>query len=382
VITPLPSLSQVSAFLVRRKWTEKSGKKRLNFKTGEAFESQAEVAYQVFEKNSEQTKEPVRIVLPIKTDGEIPRRYLEDALGMLASYYQTSAEQIASAMRSLNVDILSGIHPRNSVSLSRAQEIVTTLKNFITQGANAEIDPTPFVSNAKGNRIVEDVEFGHTFAGSFGFRIECPLSSEDRQMNLIGEMPRPFERRVLERLAIGFLTVEQADAIDDIAPVCDNYRAGFTANICDALIDLCEPAENESFGFQFEWSTLVPLIKPLEGMPLSFKVTPKKYALLQRASDALKQMVVESKTKMTGAVVGLSSDVPPLQKGLMAHRKVTLLIAGGAFEKLRMQLEVSDQDYQLALDAHAKGRLVIVEGTPIQRGTHWRIEEHAGLSAL
>lgn len=379
---PLPTLNQLSAFLSNRNWTKKSGKKKLNFSTGEAFQSPDEVYYSVFENVSKKTNELIRLVIPVRPDGQIPSRYIENALVMLSDFYQVSLAEIAFSIRKLNIDVLFGIHPRNLVSLSRAHEIISNLKNVVAQAANAETNPKPYATDARGNKIVDDVNFGHTFAGSFGFRIECPLSTADRQMDLAGNLPRPLERRLLERLAFGLLTVEQSAQTNDIAPVCDNYRVGLTANICDAILELCEPSDTEPFSFRFEWSSLVPVNPALQDLHEPFKINAKKYALIREASDALKNMVVEPKTGLTGTIVGLSSDIPPLQKGLMAHRKITLLVSGGDFDKLRMQFEVSDQDYQLALEAHTKGRLVGVEGIPTQRGTHWRLEDHSGLEAL
>lgn len=375
-----PTLPQIATFLARKGWSERSGKRRLSFTQGEPFQTAEEIGYRIFEHPREGT--PFQVVLPVKPDGAVPIRYLTDALGSLASYYEISVSELTAQIEATNVDVLFGMHPHNSLSLSRAHQIVSNLKNLFTHAANAELDPQPYLAGARGHRIVDDVNFGHTVAGSFGFRVECPLSTADRQMELGSPASSPLERRLLERLATGFITVEIAAQIGDVGPICDNYRSGFNANVCDAIAALCVPEVTEAFTFKFQWASLFPLRENLRDKPSSFTLSPRKYAIVQQASDVLKTMAVKPKTKVVGTVVGLNSDVPPLQMGLLAHRKVTLLVSGGEYEGLKMQLDVSDADYRLAFAAHGEGRPLSVNGTPTQRATHWRIEDHEGLSPL
>jgi hypothetical protein len=376
------TLPKLTAFLHKDGWKETSGKKRLKFSTGQSFESAEDVPYQIYEKEIQGLGEAVRIVLPLSRDGSVRAAYLADAVRTLSSVYERSLERMAVEIESTEIDSLIGIYPESSLSLARAHDILTHLKNLFAQAANAEDDPQPFLPDAKGNSITEDVNFGHTFAGSFGFRIECPVIGADRQM-LIGQPAmRPMERRVLERLALGLLTVEESEARDDVGLVTANYQRGLNANVCDALIYLADASEGKLLTLQFSWSSFFPVSVELENKVLSFKLTLKKYALIKEASEALKLMVAPPQAVLVGTVVALASDVPPMQRGLLAHRKITILVAGGDHDGHKMQIEVSDADYNLALNAHTAGKVVQVEGTPKQRGSHWRVEGYRNFTVL
>jgi hypothetical protein len=246
----------------------------------------------------------------------------------------------------------------------------------VAQAANAEEDPQPYFPDAHGNQVIDQIYFGHTIVGSFGFRVECPILGDENQL-LIGQSAnRPMKRRILERLAFGFLSLEQSDGSGDIALIRDNFWRGFNANICDALLDLSAAEDNEPFTVKFSWSTFFPVDPELDGRDLSFKLTGRVCSVIKSASEAMKALVTPAPALLVGTVVALASDIPPMQLGLLAHRKITLQIAGGEYARLKMQLDVSDSDYQVALSAHTQGRSVQVHGQPKQLGRHWRIEDY------
>ena len=375
------SLPKLTAFLLKDGWSDRSGKKRLSFGSGPFQALDSELAFRVFEKRISPSEGPIKLVVRIAPDGQANERDLHTAVEILAALAKTTVPKITAKISGIDFDTLSGIYPRSQITLARAHEIVSELRNLLTQTANAEENPEPFLPDPKANSITEEVLFGHTFAGSFGFRVECPVVEQGQI--LIGQPSvKPMERRVLERLATGFLKTEESEAAQDLAPLRDSYQTAFNANVCDAILRLAAVSDDGPLVISFGWSSMFPEKAELQQSPLRFELTARKVSLIKETSEALKAMIQSPPTVFTGSVVALSSDVPPLQMSLIAHRKITVQVHGGDYTDLKMQVEVSDTDYRTAFDAHGAGKFVELRGVPKQRGKHWRIEGYSDFRIL
>src|ERR1700728_1509575 len=97
-MSEMPNFPSLAAYLIKNGWSEKAGKKRLVFETGQRYQSETEVSYRIFEHPRDKEVDLARIVLPIGSDGNTPARFISDAIRYLASFYDMNVGQVTAAI--------------------------------------------------------------------------------------------------------------------------------------------------------------------------------------------------------------------------------------------------------------------------------------------
>lgn len=334
--------------------------------------------------NTSSTGEQFEIVLPRNPQSRDLNTYTVNAIELISAVSKENIQDTIQRIVYYDSDVL---HSRdlhtgeyNSITLRMAAQQVTQLKQLVNYSAFSEHQPKPHYLQSESTlskQMVEHYRFGHTFAGSFGFKILSPIihmPSPYIQESLFDEKPPaplpPVERRVMERIVRGLSSTKQAVKKNDAQLLIREYASGFNGNMCQSIVKMSQDKKIE-IEYKVFWS---PKIKPAEDIKeSSFDLSETSYNYLEYAADELKKLKPEYVT-IKGRIVGLTSKDNPL--GASAHRSV--LVRGRINDNQRrvdILVELNKEDYITASHAHLEWVLIEVSGILSRSGYGWRLTD-------
>lgn len=366
-ITP----SQVTAFLKRKGW------RIVNYKNPSLI---------VLEGHSPVLDDEVSIVIPADHKfADFPAK-LRDCISLLSEYYNQSlnilVHQIAHWDRDvLAIKIENPLDKEQLLPVDSASKVISRYRDFIAFAASTETEPKRFFAKltAAGKEFAVKCMFGHTFVGSFGLTIECPLELAPDLPMFNAPQVRPFARAVTERIATGYSNLNDAVLKDDPEIIVNNHRIGFSGNMCDILTDIYDTLEGRNFSHSMIWT---PELKPPQHLlqqEAPVRLNNRSYEILKAASKTLQTVEKPNEDKtIIGRITRLHSEQPPLNIQEYATSARTIIILW-EFEKgqpLKIHITLTLEQYLQACDAHKNGRKVKVLGKPTKIGKFWNLLEH------
>ncbi|HEV2698123.1 MAG TPA: hypothetical protein VGU90_09040, partial [Terriglobales bacterium] len=239
--------------------------------------------------------------------------------------------------------------------------------------ATTEKHPLPFFGRVTKDaaEYSERCRFGHTYHGSFGFTIESPVVP-DQKDNLFGEQSTPpFERRVIERLATGIQQVCDAAKTDNIDPLKQAFRTGFSANGYDRFATLVRNTAYSGLAFTFSFSPEWP-VQPRLDQFLELVVGPKHIEIARAAADALRGDPVEIPLQVSGPVVRLENESDPSDLTPMTEEgEISILYDSSDYGEIHLRITLSPAEYLKAVEAHRQGLPITLSGTLAHKGRYW-----------
>lgn len=230
-ITP----NRLSAFLSRKGW------QRLNHPNTKLI---------VFEGESLVIGQAVTVVFP--SDSTFTDYYsrLNDTLRLLSKHLNIPFSKVIDCISHWNRDVMririqAEVDEDQLLSFSNAADIINKYREFVAFAACTEAEPKRFYGRISktGKEFADNCKFGHTFVGSFGITIESPIPL-DPQLPLPNfPVSRPFHRAVTERIATGYINLNDAVLREDPSIIVKNHRNGFSGNMCEILTDIYDSTD-------------------------------------------------------------------------------------------------------------------------------------------
>jgi len=328
------------------------------------------------------------LILPATSSQADSAQLISDAIFILSETYGLTEAKISHSILGWDCDVLRARlfkmrGSERSLPLNIASKVLSDLRQFVGHSAVTEFEPKPFFDKAGGisRSFVSQCRFGHTFAGSFGLTIESPLQV-DTMLPLEGVAPEvPFERRVFERIAMGFRTLKQSIEEDSLTPLLEGYRVGLNANMCRALSDAYEAIDGRRIEYDFWWSAELESSLGIDWEPFVYE--GRAFEFSRAAAVELEKAEEIPETKVEGRVYALKSENPP---GLDEQQEFEHVITmywerlKGATTSIRVPLE-SDQ-YIDACDAHKDGKPIRIIGFPEKQGKFWVLTKPRDFTVL
>ncbi|OGG06566.1 MAG: hypothetical protein A3F83_14270 [Candidatus Glassbacteria bacterium RIFCSPLOWO2_12_FULL_58_11] len=361
------SAQQVSSYLLRKGW------KAVDYSNSNLL---------VFSGTTPDT-ENLSIVLPAKqTFADFPAK-LRDCVNLLSELYSYDAQTIVHHIAHWDRDVLkirleSPLKKEQLLPLDYASKMIALYNDFVAFAAATEKQHRRFFAKlpADGRKFADSCMFGHTFVGSFGLTIECPLdlTPELPMPNL--PQPRPFKRKVTERIATAYVDLATAVQKDDPEVIVRNNTVGFSGNMCEILADIYEMSEGRTVSQSIIWAPELPppqnLLTVEKGIPLD----QKSCNILKAASDLLHTVEEPEKEKeIIGRVTFLRSEQPPVntEEFAIASRTIAVLWEVEKAQPLHIRIELPIDLYRKACDAHKFGKKVRIYGKPRKTGKYWTL---------
>ena len=261
-----------------------------------------------------------------------------------------------------------------SLPFDVAAETISGLKEFMGYAAYTEFDPQPFFDKAgsAGSQFTKHCRFGHTFRGSFGITVECPVTITDTPLLPMGanEPVIPFERKVFVRVAYGMVNLHVSIDKDTLDPMVAGYHKGFSANMCRALAEVYEKADGRRIEYDISWSP--ELATPVEKEWKPFVFEGRAYEFARAAATELERVEKFPDSVVEGRVVVLRSETPPgLDEQQKFEHVITMFWERAKDQEVRIRVPLSPQQYMQACDAHKDGRAIRIFGVPEKQGKFW-----------
>jgi hypothetical protein len=335
---------------------------------------------------SESGYDDIELVIPKDNRTADYARRLKGAIETLSQLEERTPDEIVASIRAIGYDIVRSRIPDdlvidNTIYLESARSYVNGMKELLAATATTELRPQPFFGrrSKEATEYSEKCRFGHTYRGSFGFTIESPLSPEKTE-GLPGiEPPLPFERRVVQRLALGIQHVCESVEHEDVKPLVEGFKDGFGANGCDRFASLVRSTAYSGMYFGFLFS---PEWKLPEGLrtDMQFVVGPKHVEMARAAADALRGESLETRADVSGQVVRLQNEADPSDlSAIMGEGEISILYSS-EYGDIHVRVTLSPPDYLKAVEAHRLGRAVQVSGTLVHRGRYWYLNNPSALT--
>lgn len=332
----------------------------------------------VFEGPQTDSGNPIIFKLPASEENSDYFERISDLINILAAIKRTQQQIIINQISVMNNDILRVrvLNPgenKFSIPLDIAASEIEALKTLFIYAATSEVKPRPSFDRPLSNGIkyANQCQFGHTFEGSFGFTINSPIKLADySQLSLFEEEPIEisFERKVMERIANGFIDIEKANENKDINIIVDDFENGLNSKMCDSLIAL-SIEKSKQIEYSIEWSTR---IKPSKEIDLfsNLIIEEPKLEIIEEASKKLK-FVEPFDEIVIGPIITLHSNKEPFSDEDFTRTAIIKHEFEG--RKIDVKLELDKKGYEVAYNAHGEGKTVQVEGSLFKKGSTWRM---------
>jgi hypothetical protein len=328
------------------------------------------------------------VAIPSSIEFRDAGELINEAVRLVASYENSPLQQIVDRVLRWDRDILRArffkmLGHEDSLPLEIAADAVSGLKEFIGYAAYTQINPQPFFDKAGAisAEFANHCLFGHTFQGSFGLTIECPLAVTPVLPMDGNEPPVPIERQVFERIANGLVTLRDSIAKDSIEPLLAGYRTGFSANMCRTLAELYEKAGGRRIEFDFSWSP--QLHTPCERVWKPMVFEGRAYDFARIAATELEKVEIYPDSVIQGRIVILRSEMPPgLDEQAEFEHVITMHWEREKEQTVKIRVPLSPQHYIEACDAHKEGKAIRIYGVPEKSGKFWTLTKAHDFTVL
>jgi hypothetical protein len=354
--------------------------------TGQSF---ADRKIALFTLEDKEGGENVEIVLPTGPMSSRMETELVGALRTLSQLLGRSIDEVAQDVRSLAFDVLRSKIPneyvRNeSIELRLATKFIEGMKALFTSAATTELNPGRYYERKlkEAKAYAGHCRFGHTFRGSFGFLIESRVGLND-EPSIDGAGPAaPFPRRVVERIARGLATIEQAAAAEDPSQISSRYTSGLSANMCEDLIDVIEGTGVTRLGMQVEFSPEWRTPNDLQ-QTVQYSVELRHADLLRDAAKALRRQDVAAEVEIVGRVKRLETEGNPADLfDVKSTREIIVNWDSADHGIVRVQVLLPPEEYMAAVEAHKSGRQICIRGLLEHHARTWTLQRPRDLKIL
>lgn len=307
----------------------------------------------------------VSIPVPRHSDVVDAAKRVHQALLTLATVEDRAVESIAAAVIAQRFDVIEASVPSNmlqreSVSLRFAETFLRRGRSLIMNTA-AEGHVLPPAGRARDVRAYADAcRMGHTFQGSFGFRVMSPVQLE-------GEANPPFvlnARSVVRRLQFGLDAIRNALALPETATLLQRY-ANLNAGAYDDLAEIFEASDADEVTFRF---VLDPAQREREHTADTIVLRTSAAVTLRETAALLRERQAPEHAEISGRIVRLSSPFLPADLFHPEGREIDVLCETLSEKTVIVRVRLTPLDYAEAIRAHEQGREVTVAGTLAPRG--------------
>jgi len=328
------------------------------------------------------------VVIPRSMEYRDAAELINETARLIATHESCPIEKIADRVLRWDRDILRSrffkmIGHEDSLPLGIAAHAVSALREFLGYAAYTHSNPRPFfdrVGNISGT-FADHCLFGHTFKGSFGLTVECPLAVVPTLPLEEIEPIVPTERQIFERVAKGFITLHQSIASDSIDPLLAGYPTGLNANMCRKLAEVFEKAEGRRIEYDISWSPQIKSTCESTWKPMVFD--GRAYEFAKVAAEELEKAETFPDSLIEGRILMLKSEMPPgLDEQAEFEHVITMFWEREKNQIVKIRVPLTPQQYIEACDAHKEGKAIRISGVPEKAGKFWTLSEAHGFAVL
>lgn len=298
------------------------------------------------------------------------RRRMAEVVEALAEIHQVDLSTLLDDLTTPSGDVVElrfdGQSTRDgTLPLEDAARLRVAQKDLVLAAAHSVIQPRahfPRMSLKQATDLLQRCREGQTARGSYRTRIIIPVGPQVEQMDL--DLEPPYERRVTQMLmgAVG----QAARAVDEdrFPDLLTRHAQGVSVNLLQSLAALTPPGGG-TLELGVRWSRsrrAPPLVVPV-------RLAPTAFEWFGQAARELRARTPEAAHHLVGYVVRLAR----------AHGEDTgaVIVLEEAEDEAprKVQVRLTGEAYQQAVEAHRSGQRLSVVGSLRRSGRVYELEE-------
>ncbi|EES48991.1 hypothetical protein [Clostridium botulinum] len=268
----------------------------------------------------------------------------------------------------LSFRIISKLSNDGRIPLEYGANVIEGLKKLVLSAIFNEEYPQPFFlrHSKKSQEQLWKYKLAQTQVGSYIFNIEIDNEIDNGEQlefndNEQIEVSLSQERKVIKRIQNGILKIKENN-IEELFK--NSYKRGLNANMCDALLNLQMENYDIKIESKVEWSDLLP------------KPNDVKEKVILESNDFYKVKILSEKYKETksvehtimGKIIRLSNRKDSHGNSIERNIVIQTEIEG---KSKNIKIELSDDDYKIACEAHKQDKDVLINGEILKQGKSW-----------
>lgn len=229
---------------------------------------------------------------------------------------------------------------------------------------------------------LDNVRIGQTEKGSYIVKVISPLPKEadaqEQQTLPHQEKPRPFERKVIETLMTALDTVKEIAAaaktkgVFEPEPFIESVSSGVSANLCESIVRIKNNPTNMPLEVSVSWA-----YSPIEidkNIPKQVSLPVNIMPYIQKAAEALREK--------EPAYLTIKGIVTDLHRGTKTGPGSITVGASIEGRPKAIHIELSEEDYQTAINAHGEGLEINCTGELIKGKKYTRLQDPSNFQIL
>jgi len=300
------------------------------------------------------------------------------SMNKLAKLYNFSFQKIIEEIREVNDDVIclryfSENKIVNFISFDEAFEAISATRQMLQSAASSVVAPAlfhPKLNRKEAQELIKKTRFRHTEEGSFILKISHPceiVSTND----LFGEQyKKPLSRNAFEIMNSSAVKISNAIEADTIPNLFNEEKNSkepvISFNFCDSLSKLFDEEREIPFQFIFNWSksSLQKIPRPNIPNRVVFPYSNKmKIEEIKAYFEPPKRDFIQNET-FIGTIDTLDGDVGEDER----RKGYVTLTTFYDNETFKSKINLSPEEYQIAIDAHRKGNAFVKIVGDLQRG--------------
>lgn len=275
--------------------------------------------------------------------------------------------------------------PPGTAPIEDASDALAAAETLLAAAATTVENPRLVLPTRRSRRTAEFIEkvlAGPTTEGSYVMSIWVPVPprlTQEEDSILFDATDEPFERTATKQLlrATSAVRAASGEVLESDAGL-DAFIAreadGVSANLCEALVKLAGEHET-GVEIRFAWALDRPIVHPDPLVRFEDDLIP----IVKEAARELRSTLPEDDARIRGSIVRLH------REERLGHGEVTIagVVSDDPSERLRrVNVDLSEEDYAKAIEAHQNFSDVEIVGSLLQRGTRTYLTASRGFAVL
>lgn len=329
---------------------------------------------------------PVTLFLPLSSSPRDFEERLQDFVQALASTEDQDRDTVITNLRYATSDLvrIRLASPRvgaGELPISDGADLFEGAREMMLAAACATVNPRPSFGPRMPQQAIdylEQVKVGRTELGSYVVTIISDVEPTEQQNllpNEAGLLDIPFERHVTTRLALALNAAHRAaDSVladEGTFDVFDQaVEDGVSANLCAAIAKMGAGRSAATVQVNLGWASSPP---PSRDTPATVAFEASSLPVIKDAVAHLRQLGPFENEIVEGFVSRLT-------RGNDDENGAIVIDGEARGARRSIHVELSDEQYGVAIDAHRNRRPLKISGTLFKGGKSWVLSEPSQLA--
>lgn len=305
------------------------------------------------------TKDFDEVIIPISQNlKDFEERY-NVFIQKLGNHYNKSYNEILDYLKtdisdSISIQLSAPDLQDGTIPVNDGVNLFNKAKEMIIAAGMSTLKKKKYFGNNRPEEIlnfVKNLRLGQTKHGSYIINI---LSSIDNEQSNSIEIKDTFSRKVLSNLDSSILalktTSEEYLNTNDINIFEKTIESGVSANLCDAISSL-----SGEIGRRFSINISLPSYKISETKNNKYEFSQELIPIIKKASEFLKQDIVEENYSITGHVIKLQRETFDQDGNIAIQANID------GISRI-VKIFLIPEDYTKAINAHKNDLLIKCTG--------------------